>query len=69
MKGTPDNTVILHWDECQTAWTELPWRDWVRFEDLVEEVPVEPDGIFGIDRPFRDVFIRAKFQAHQTGSF
>ena len=31
MKGTPDNTVILHWDECQTAWMELPWRDWVRF--------------------------------------
>ena len=27
MKGTPDNTIILHWDECRTAWTELPWRD------------------------------------------
>src|SRR5256885_5396532 len=32
MKGTPDNTVILHWNECQTAWMELPWRDWVRFQ-------------------------------------
>ena len=31
MKGTPENTVILHWDECRTAWTKLPWRDWVRF--------------------------------------
>jgi hypothetical protein len=31
MKGTPANTVILHWNECQTAWMELPWRDWVRF--------------------------------------
>ena len=31
MKGTPDNTVILHWDECHTAWMELPWQEWVRF--------------------------------------
>ena len=31
MKGTPENTVILHWDECHTAWMELPWREWVRF--------------------------------------
>ena len=30
-KGSPDNTVILHWDECQTSWAELSWRDWVRF--------------------------------------
>jgi len=36
MKGTPDNTVILHWDECQTAWVELPWRDWVRFRGFGE---------------------------------
>jgi len=36
MKGTPDNTVILHWDECQTAWAELPWRDWVRFRGFGE---------------------------------
>ena len=31
MQGTPDNTFILHWDECRTSWTELYWRDWVRF--------------------------------------
>jgi hypothetical protein len=31
MRGTPENTVILHWDECQTAWEPLSWRDWVRF--------------------------------------
>ena len=31
MTGTPDNTVILHWDECQTAWAKMSWRDWVRF--------------------------------------
>ena len=36
MKGTPDNTVILHWDERQTAWAELSWRDWVRFRGLGE---------------------------------
>jgi len=36
MKGSPDNTVILHWDECQTSWMELPWRDWVRFRGLGE---------------------------------
>src|SRR6516162_275501 len=36
MKGTPDNTVILHWDECQTAWAELLWRDWVRFRGFGE---------------------------------
>lgn len=36
MKGTPENTVILHWDECQTAWAELPWRDWVRFRGFGE---------------------------------
>ena len=36
MKGTPDNTVVLHWDECQTSWTELAWRDWVRFRGLGE---------------------------------
>jgi hypothetical protein len=34
MKGTPDNTIILHWDACRTSWTELPWRDWVRFRGL-----------------------------------
>ena len=31
MKGTPDNTVILHWDECGMSWGELSWHDWVRF--------------------------------------
>ena len=36
MKGTPENTVILHWDECQTAWAQLPWRDWVRFRGFAE---------------------------------
>ena len=29
--GSPANTVILHWDECETTWAQLPWRDWVRF--------------------------------------
>ena len=70
MKGTPDNTVPsctgmnarLHGWNC-------PGGTGFDFEDLVEEVPVEPDGIFGNDRPFRDVFIPAKFQAHRTGSF
>jgi len=36
MKGTPDNTVILHWDERQTAWAELPRRDWVRLRGFGE---------------------------------
>src|SRR5262249_11100892 len=31
MLGTPDNTVILHWDECRTRWAKLSWRDWVGF--------------------------------------
>ena len=31
MKGTPDNTVILHWDECGMSWGELSWHDWVQF--------------------------------------
>jgi hypothetical protein len=34
MKGTPGNTVILHWDEFRTTWAELSWRDWVRFRGL-----------------------------------
>jgi len=29
--STPDNTVILHWDECGTTWAKLSWRDWARF--------------------------------------
>ena len=31
MNGTPENTVILHWDECRATWHQLAWRDWVRF--------------------------------------
>jgi hypothetical protein len=31
MQRTPKNTVILHWEEHQSEWTELPWRDWLRF--------------------------------------
>ena len=31
MKGRPDNTVILHWEEGRTAWARLAWQDWVRF--------------------------------------
>src|SRR6266849_2985038 len=31
IKGTPDNTVILHWDASRTAWGKLSWREWVRF--------------------------------------
>ena len=36
MAGTPDSTVILHWDECQAEWSELSWRDWVRFRGFDE---------------------------------
>jgi hypothetical protein len=36
MKATPDNTVILHWDECAAAWARLSWRDWVRFRAVGE---------------------------------
>jgi hypothetical protein len=32
--GTPDNTVILHWDECQSCWAQVSWCDWVRFRRL-----------------------------------
>jgi hypothetical protein len=32
--GTPDNTVILHWNECRTSWAELSWGDWVQFRGL-----------------------------------
>jgi hypothetical protein len=34
MTGSPDNTVILHWDECRSSWAELPWLAWVRFRRL-----------------------------------
>src|SRR5947199_4498315 len=33
----PDNTVILHWDECRTSWRELSWKDWVRFRGFGKE--------------------------------
>jgi hypothetical protein len=36
MKATPENTVILHWDERAAAWARLSWRDWVRFRGLGE---------------------------------
>jgi hypothetical protein len=36
MQGTPEKTVILHWDECRTAWTSMPWHDWVRFRGFGE---------------------------------
>ena len=39
MAGTPDNTVILHWDEYQTAWAKLSWGDWVRFRGSGEGGP------------------------------
>jgi hypothetical protein len=31
MKGTPDKTVILHWDEPRMSWAKLSWHNWVRF--------------------------------------
>jgi hypothetical protein len=36
MKGTPEKTVILHWDEYQTSWATMPWGDWVRFRGVGE---------------------------------
>ena len=39
MAGSPDNTVILHWDECQTAWAKLSWSEWVRFRGAGEGGP------------------------------
>jgi hypothetical protein len=36
MPGTPDSTVILHWDECRAVWAELSWHDWVRFRGFDE---------------------------------
>jgi len=36
MKGTPENTVILHWDASGDAWAQLPWPDWVRFRGFGE---------------------------------
>jgi hypothetical protein len=39
MHGTPDKTVILHWDEGRTTWTQVSWRDWVRFRGFSDEGP------------------------------
>lgn len=39
MAGTPDNTVILHWDEYRTAWAKLSWGEWVRFRGSGEGGP------------------------------
>jgi hypothetical protein len=39
MAGAPDNTVILHWDEYRTAWSNLSWGDWVRFRGSGEGGP------------------------------
>src|SRR5207245_8229830 len=36
MAGTPESTVILHWDKCEAVWAELSWRDWVRFRGFDE---------------------------------
>jgi hypothetical protein len=36
MTGSPDTTVILHWQQVGASWVELPWRDWVRFRGLGE---------------------------------
>ena len=36
MAGTPDCTVILHWDQGEAVWAELSWRDWVRFRGFDE---------------------------------
>ena len=34
MQAIPKNTVILHWDDQRSEWTELPWGDWLRFRGL-----------------------------------
>jgi hypothetical protein len=34
---SPDKTLVLHWIEDQSAWTELPWLDWVRFRGFGKE--------------------------------
>ena len=35
----PDKTIILHWNESQNAWMELPWEDWVRFRGVGYKEP------------------------------
>jgi hypothetical protein len=34
MQGTPERTVILHWDEGQCEWARIAWPDWVRFRGM-----------------------------------
>jgi hypothetical protein len=33
----PDKTLVLHWIENQSTWTELSWLDWVRFRGFGKE--------------------------------
>ena len=42
MTGTPDSTVILHWQATSDVWAELPWRDWVRFRGCGDGGEVGP---------------------------
>src|SRR5262245_35820125 len=44
MKGTPESTVILHWNECRSMWAELPWSDWVRFRAIQDGMSSELAG-------------------------
>jgi hypothetical protein len=37
MEGTPEDIVILHWNEARTSWERFAWRDWVRFRGFVEK--------------------------------
>lgn len=37
MGKAPRKPLILHWMEDQSAWTELPWPDWVRFRGFSTE--------------------------------
>jgi hypothetical protein len=39
MTGTPDSTVILHWEEGRTSWAEISWHDWVRFRGIGQDGP------------------------------
>jgi len=39
MAGTPDKTVILHWEQYRAAWAKLSWGDWVRFRGPYDGVP------------------------------
>jgi hypothetical protein len=37
ISGTPANTVILHWKECEAEWASIPWPEWVRFRGLADD--------------------------------